>query len=106
LFLADRNILADQADCAFSAFPEDALVRIEPADIRKKAKAPKNGSLFLTIFQTFMTTPPRTSAPRLISESTLQTSSTSSLSTSAAGRAQTTKATGGRPELNPAIPRK
>ena len=39
---------------AFSAFPEDALVRIEPADIRKKGKVPKNGSLFFTIFQTFM----------------------------------------------------
>ena len=30
LFLADRNILADQAFNAFSAFPEDALVRIKP----------------------------------------------------------------------------
>ncbi|MDN5943354.1 MAG: DEAD/DEAH box helicase family protein, partial [Nitrospira sp.] len=54
LFLADRNILADQAYNAFSAFPEDALVRIEPGDIRKKGKVPKNGSLFFTIFQTFM----------------------------------------------------
>ncbi len=54
LFLADRNILADQAYNAFSAFPEDALVRINPADIRKKAKVPKNGSLIFTIFQTFM----------------------------------------------------
>jgi type I restriction enzyme R subunit len=54
LFLADRNILANQAFNAFSAFPEDALVRIEPADIRKKGKVPKNGSLFFTIFQTFM----------------------------------------------------
>src|ERR1700694_1193447 len=41
LFLADRNILADQAYNAFSAFPEDALVRIEPEDIRKKGKVPK-----------------------------------------------------------------
>jgi len=55
LFLADRNILANQAFNAFSAFPEDALVRISPDDIRKKGKAPKNGSLFFTIFQTFMT---------------------------------------------------
>ncbi len=55
LFLADRNILANQAYNAFSAFPEDALVRIEPGDIRKKGKVPKNGSLFFTIFQTFMT---------------------------------------------------
>lgn len=54
LFLADRNILADQAYNAFSAFPEDALVRIAPDDIRKKGKVPKNGSLFFTIFQTFM----------------------------------------------------
>ena len=47
LFLADRNILANQAYNAFSAFPEDALVRISPEDIRKKGKVPKNGSLFL-----------------------------------------------------------
>ena len=54
LFLADRNILADQAYNEFSYFPEDALVRIDPADIRKKGKVPKNGSIFFTIFQTFM----------------------------------------------------
>ncbi len=59
LFLADRNILANQAYNAFSAFPEDALVRIDPADIRKKGKVPKNGSLFFTIFQTFMSGPPK-----------------------------------------------
>lgn len=57
LFLADRNILANQAFNAFSAFPEDALVRIEPADIRKKGRVPKNGSIFFTIFQTFMSGP-------------------------------------------------
>ena len=54
LFLADRNNLANQAFNAFSAFPEDALVRISPEDIRKKGKVPMNGSLFFTIFQTFM----------------------------------------------------
>ena len=54
LFLADRNFLADQAYNAFSAFPEDALVRIAPDVIRKKGRVPKNGSVFLTIFQTFM----------------------------------------------------
>ena len=63
LFLADRNILADQAYNAFSAFPEDALVRIEPDDIRKKGKVPKNGSLFFTIFQTFMSGPPKDGKP-------------------------------------------
>ena len=63
LFLADRNILANQAFNAFSAFPEDALVRIDPADIRKKGRVPKNGSLFFTIFQTFMSGPPRDGHP-------------------------------------------
>ncbi len=63
LFLADRNILADQAYNAFSAFPEDALVRIAPDDTRKKGKVPKNGSLFFTIFQTFMSGPPKDGKP-------------------------------------------
>lgn len=54
LFLADRNILADQAFNAFSSFPEDALVRIKPNEIRKTGKVPTNGSIFFTIFQTFM----------------------------------------------------
>ncbi len=55
LFLADRNILADQAFNAFGAFPDDAMVRIDPQIIRKKGRVPKNGSVFFTIFQTFMT---------------------------------------------------
>jgi type I restriction enzyme, R subunit len=55
LFLADRNILANQAYNSFSAFPDDALVRIDPDEIRKKGRVPKNGSIFFTIFQTFMT---------------------------------------------------
>ncbi|MFA5216408.1 EcoAI/FtnUII family type I restriction enzme subunit R [Sulfuricurvum sp.] len=54
LFLADRNILADQAFNAFSAFPDDALVRIKPDEIRRNGRAPTNGSIFFTIFQTFM----------------------------------------------------
>jgi type I restriction enzyme R subunit len=58
LFLADRNVLANQAYNAFSSFPEDAMVRISPEDIRKKGKVPKNGSLFFTIFQTFMSGAP------------------------------------------------
>ena len=60
LFLADRNILANQAYNAFSAFPEDALVRISPDDIKKKGKVPKNGSIFFTVFQTFMSGPENT----------------------------------------------
>lgn len=55
LFLADRNILADQAFNSFAAFGEDgALARVKPEDIRKKGMVPKNASVFFTIFQTFM----------------------------------------------------
>jgi type I restriction enzyme R subunit len=58
LFLADRNILADQAFNAFNAFDvidENIKVRISPKEIRKKGQVPTNGSIFFTIFQTFMT---------------------------------------------------
>ncbi|WP_324171882.1 EcoAI/FtnUII family type I restriction enzme subunit R [Sulfurimonas sp.] len=54
LFLADRNILADQAFNSFSAFSEDAMVRIKPKEIKKSGKIPTNGSIFFTIFQSFM----------------------------------------------------
>lgn len=57
LFLADRNLLADQAFNSFGDFDDDALVRINPADIKKKGKVPTNGSIFFTIFQTFMSGP-------------------------------------------------
>jgi len=57
LFLADRNILADQAFNSFNAFEEDALVRIRPSEIKFKGRIPKNGSIFFTIFQTFMSGP-------------------------------------------------
>ena len=60
LFLADRNNLADQAYNAFSAFPEDALVRIAPDEIRRQGRVPKNGSIFFTIFQSFMSGPGET----------------------------------------------
>lgn len=53
LFLADRNILADQAFNSFGAFEDDALVRISPREINKRGAVPKNGSIFFTIFQTF-----------------------------------------------------
>ncbi len=62
LFLADRNNLANQAFndfTSFAAFAEDALVRISPNEIRKKKKVPKNGSVFFTIFQTFMSGSPK-----------------------------------------------
>jgi type I restriction enzyme R subunit len=63
LFLADRNILADQAFNAFSAFPEDALARIKPDEIRKHGRVPTNGSIFFTIFQTFMSGPIKDGKP-------------------------------------------
>lgn len=77
LFLADRNILANQAYLSFTAFPSDALLRIAPNELRKRNKTefdgkleiqtpaeirksqqrsvPKNAAVFFTIFQTFMT---------------------------------------------------
>ena len=55
LFLADRNILADQAFNTFSAFPEGSVVRIDPETIRKRGSVPKNAHVFFTIFQTFTT---------------------------------------------------
>ncbi len=54
LFLADRNILADQAFNAFQAFPPNSLARITPADIKKNGRVPDAQSIFFTIFQTFM----------------------------------------------------
>lgn len=54
LFLADRNILANQAYLDFGAFPQNALVRIEPQQIAAAGDVPRNGSVFFTIFQTFM----------------------------------------------------
>jgi type I restriction enzyme R subunit len=66
LFLADRNTLATQAYndfTSFAAFTDDALVRIKPEDIRKKGQVPKNGSLFFTIFQTFMSGPMKEGQP-------------------------------------------
>lgn len=57
LFLADRNILANQAFNDFGPFGEDALVRITPEDIRKRGGVPKNASIFFTIFHTLMSGP-------------------------------------------------
>jgi type I restriction enzyme R subunit len=60
LFLADRNNLADQAYndfTSFTAFQDDALVRIKPDAILKKGRVPTNGNVFFTIFQTFMSGP-------------------------------------------------
>ncbi len=57
LFLADRNNLADQAFNDFNAFgkfEEKALVRVTPDAIAKTKQTPKNGAVFFTIFQTFM----------------------------------------------------
>ena len=60
LFLADRNFLANQAYTAFSAFPSDAIVQIDPSALRSPRGVPMNASVFFTIFQTFMTGDPDT----------------------------------------------
>ncbi|MBR4274333.1 MAG: DEAD/DEAH box helicase family protein, partial [Bacteroidales bacterium] len=57
LFIADRNILANQAVNDFEQFPEDAMVRITPDELRKHhGKVPTARHLYFTIFQTFMCT--------------------------------------------------
>ncbi|HEY1171942.1 MAG TPA: DEAD/DEAH box helicase family protein [Verrucomicrobiae bacterium] len=66
LFLADRNTLATQAYndfTSFAAFADDALTRVKPEEIRKKGSVPKNASVFFTIFQTFMSGPPKDGQP-------------------------------------------
>ncbi|HZK80317.1 MAG TPA: type I restriction-modification enzyme R subunit C-terminal domain-containing protein, partial [Humisphaera sp.] len=65
LFLADRNTLADQAYndfTSFTAFKDDALVRIKPNEVKKKGRVPTNGNIFFTIFQTFMCGPEKLGA--------------------------------------------
>ena len=57
LFLADRNVLANQAKNDFGGFKDDAMVRIKPGSVAKNGKVPTNGSVFFTIFQTFMCGP-------------------------------------------------
>ena len=59
LFLADRNVLANQAMIDFGGFKKDAMVRIKPESIAKDGQVPTNGSIFFTIFQTFMCGPTR-----------------------------------------------
>lgn len=63
LFIADRNILANQAVNDFEQFPEDAMTRITPESLRKtkdknidvsQSKVPTSRHLYFTIFQTFM----------------------------------------------------
>ena len=54
LFLADRNILANQDYNAFEPFGESARVRIQPNQISRRGGVPLNGSVFFTIFQSLM----------------------------------------------------
>ena len=57
LVLADRNILSNHAFNSFSAFDDNALVRITPKDVKDRGHVPTNGSVFFTIFQSFMSGP-------------------------------------------------
>ena len=58
LFIADRNILANQAVNDFDQFDEDAMCRITPKELRKNGyKVPTARNLYFTIFQTMMTSP-------------------------------------------------
>lgn len=56
LFLSDRNILSDQALNDFGQFPEDAMCRITPENVRKtKGDVSTSRAIYFSIFQTFMT---------------------------------------------------
>ena len=44
LFLADRNVLADQAFNSFGAFDEDALVRIRPSKSKSGERSKRTGA--------------------------------------------------------------
>ena len=56
LFLADRNILSNQALNDFGQFDENAMCRITPESIAKAKGVPKGPSIYFSIFQTMMTT--------------------------------------------------
>ena len=59
LFIADRNILANQATNDFEQFQDDAKARITPEELRKNHnEVPKSRNLYFTIFQTLMTEDP------------------------------------------------
>ncbi|MEG2402933.1 MAG: DEAD/DEAH box helicase family protein [Muribaculaceae bacterium] len=53
LFLADRNILANQALNDFGGFDETAMTRIKPKLVAQKG-LPTGRNIYFTIFQTFM----------------------------------------------------
>lgn len=55
LFLADRNILSNQALNDFGQFDENAMCRITPESIAKSKGVPKGPSIYFSIFQTMMT---------------------------------------------------
>ena len=55
LFLADRNILSNQARNDFGQFDENAMCRITPESIAKSKGVPKGPSIYFSIFQTMMT---------------------------------------------------
>jgi type I restriction enzyme R subunit len=50
LFLADRNVLVEQAMGDFNPL-EDDIVRVNGEAIRKRGKIPTNGNIFFSIYQ-------------------------------------------------------
>lgn len=55
LFLADRNILANQAQTDFGGFDEKLCLRITPRTFRENKNVPTAQNIYFTIFSTFMT---------------------------------------------------
>jgi type I restriction enzyme R subunit len=55
LFLADRNILANQAQTDFGGFDEKLCLRITPRTFRENKNVPTAQNIYFTIFSTLMT---------------------------------------------------
>lgn len=55
LFLADINILANQAQTDFGGFDEKLCLRITPRTFRENKNVPTAQNIYFTIFSTFMT---------------------------------------------------
>jgi hypothetical protein len=104
LFLADRNILADQAYNAFSAFPKMPGAHRARRHSQEGQGAEERQHLLHHLPDLHERARRRTGSRRPTSASTRRTSSTSSSSTSATGAAPTTKAPGATSSTTSRLP--
>ena len=94
LFLADRNILADQAYNSFDAFGDDARVRIKPERNPQERQRAEERQRVLHDLPDFMTDGGSRGRAAVLSATIRPTSSTASSSTNAIAAAPRTRASG------------